>query len=760
MRRPHIAGLIAHIKSRLSLPMRRVVILIASLAALFLIAFRLIPRIVPWAGAEALAEITWSQVILDRQGQEIQIRPVNNQGLRRIFIPLEEIPRGTLAIIRRSEDRRFYFHPGFDPISLLQATIRYARSGEKAGGASTITMQLVRIITPRNPASPVNPRMKMREIWEALQIESRYTKKEILELYINLLPFGRNIQGYQSAARLYFNRRLEELSPEEISVLAVIPRAPQRFDPLSQKKQNLRAARTLAEKVLPKTNLEEFTKKSHRRLLPLAAPWPFEAPQFCEWIAASLENRPQEKEGRVPIHTTLNLDMQRQAQALLKYHVGLAADFRISNGAFILANPHNMDVLVYIGSADFENEADSGQIDGVRILREPGSTLKPFLYAQALDSGWSAATILPDIPTEFGGEFVYLPENYNEQFHGPVRLRQALAASLNIPAIYTLERLGVQSFVDSLISAGFVSLEDQRNSLGVSLAVGGAEVSLAELLQGYGSLYAGGMFRSLRFFSDDPLISHRVWSHESADIINHIISHPDDRALTFGRSGSVRFNYPAAIKTGTSNQYNNIWAVGFTADFIGAVWMGNFDGRTVIATPGSSLPAKILHLSFDIWSTKGSLPQYSELETIEICSISGMKATSNCHYTINERFTQDSLPPECTWHVKEGAELTVRYPPEYAGWAKRYGYKLQFSHSQAPEIISPVEKAVYYRDGSEGGSIRIRLGGSGPAILWMNTQLLYQGNLPAELFWPLEEGIVSFTLEQGNTKVHRQIEVR
>jgi len=760
MRRTHIAGLIARMKNSLSIPMRRVVILVITFLALYLIAFRLIPRVVPWAGAEALVEITWSQVILDRQGREIQIRPVNNQGLRRIFIPLEEIPRNTLAIIRRGEDRRFYFHPGFDPLSLLQATIRFARTGEKAGGASTITMQLVRIITPRNPSSPVNPQMKLREIWEALQIESRYTKKEILELYINLLPFGRNIQGYQSAARVYFNRHLEELSPEEIAVLAVIPRAPQRFDPLSRRKQNLQAARALLEKALPKTNPEEITEKSHRRLLPSVRPWPFEAPQFCEWIAASLENRPQEKEGRVPIHTTLDLDMQRQAQALLKYHVDLGEDFRISNGAFILADPHDMNVLVYIGSADFENEADSGQIDGVRILREPGSTLKPFLYAQALDSGWSAATILPDIPTEFGGEFVYLPENYNEQFHGPVRLRQALAASLNIPAIYTLERLGVQSFIDSLISAGFTSLEDQRKTLGVSLAVGGAEVSLAELLQGYGSLYSGGMFRSLRFFPDDPLISHRVWSHESVDIINHIISHSDDRTLTFGRGGPIHFGYPAAIKTGTSNQYNNIWAVGFTADLIGAVWMGNFDGRTVIATPGSSLPMKILHQAFDTWSTKGYLPRYSELETVEICSISGMGATPNCPYTINEQFTRDSLPSRCTWHVREGSELAVRYPPEYADWARRYGYKLQFSHSQVPAIISPVENAVYYHDGSVGGSIRIRLGGSGPAILRRNTQLLYQGNLPAELYWPLEEGMISFTLEQGDTRVHRQIEVR
>lgn len=716
-----------------------------SLAVLYLAAFRLLPRILSWEGKPALETMVWSHEILDRNGETIQVRPVNEDGLRRIFVPRKDFPPGLLSIVRRSEDRRFYFHPGFDFISLGRAALGYARYESLSGGGSTISMQLARMLSPRVPGAPINPKVKAREIWQALQIESRYSKNEILEFYINLVPFGRNIQGYPAAARLYFGRNLQELTAEEICMLTVIPRAPARFDPFLNSNENLRAASDLAGK-----DLEEAATA---RLLAEPADWPFQAPHFTLKIMEGLDDWPNlRRRGMEAVQTSLDLSLQRDAEALLKYYVEIAGDYRIGNGAMMLADPQSMDILAYVGSSDFYDIESSGQIDGVSMLREPGSTLKPLLYAEALENGWTASTIVPDIPMEFGGEFAYSPRNYNEQYHGPVRLRQALAASLNIPAVYTLERLGVESFTEKLIQAGFESLDDQRSRLGVSLAVGGGEVSLAELVQAYGVLYSGGLSRD----------GSRVWSAETTDIITDIISSSDDRVMTFGRGGPVRFDYPAAIKTGTSNQFNNIWAVGFTSDLIGAVWMGNFDGSTVIAAPGSSLPASVLHEAFDNWSSKGDLPRYSELETHNICSLSGLEATPLCPYVIEEIFAYGTAPAPCDWHVKAvgGGPPELRYPQEYASWARSYGYNMGFSETAGLGIVSPHEGAVYYLDSGNPGSIRIRLSGSGPAVLSQDGKVLFQGTLPAEIFWPLEEGVRTFTLEQNEARVSRRIEVR
>ena len=229
-------------------PIRRLFIVIGGLILLYPAAFRLIPRLVPWKGQPALNEMVWSHHVLDRNGQTLQLRPVNDEGLRRLFVPFDEVPRQVRAIIRNSEDRRYYFHPGFDVFSLTAAAFRYTQATDPSGGGSTISMQLARIISPRTPGAEISPGVKIREIWEALQIESRYSKREILELYINLLPFGRNIEGYPTAARLYFGRNLNELSPGEICILTVIPRAPRRFDPFLEPEANIRAATDLAEK--------------------------------------------------------------------------------------------------------------------------------------------------------------------------------------------------------------------------------------------------------------------------------------------------------------------------------------------------------------------------------------------------------------------------------------------------------------------------------------------------------------------------------
>ncbi len=719
-----------------------------------LLVLRILPRIVPWSPDTALQD--WSAVLLARGGDLLQVRPVNAEGLRRIYADTRYVPRSLLRIIRISEDRRFYLHPGFDPPALMRAAFHRLREENSQGGGSTITMQLVRILSPRKPGTVVNAAMKLQEMGEALQIESRYSKHEILDLYFNRVPFGRNIEGYPTAAHLYFDRNIAELEPEEMCILAIVPRSPSQLHPMSP--SNRIAAHRLARRALKNSYNRNRMDAAYRRIQE-HNPWPFEAPHFVEHLMATRDEWDTDR-GRIPVHTTLDLRMQKSAEALLDYHVDLAEGFRISNGAMLLADARTMDVLVYLGSADFHDAEHAGEIDGVRMLREPGSTLKPFLYATALDARWSASTILPDIPSEYGSQFSYTPMNYNQQFHGPVRLRQALAASLNIPAVHTLEQLGVDRFIDTLLSSGFTSLEDQRPQLGVSLAVGGGEVSLWELVQGYVALRNGGFYRRLRLTAALSSKAVRVWSLESADIITDILSHSDDRVLTFGRGGVLNYDYPAAIKTGTSNQFNNIWALGYTADLAGGVWMGNFDGSTVIAAPGSSLPATVLREAFDQWSTKGALVRHSELEQHSICSVSGKLATPECPYTMVEYFAPGTVPPDCDWHVRDGAtgKITLIYPQEYAYWSGRYGYNLQFSSASPLGITYPPEGVVFY--GNIAGRLRISLIGTGTGQLDVNGTRIYRGPLPADLQWIPVPGEVHLRLQSGRETVHRRFEVR
>ncbi|MDF1566844.1 MAG: transglycosylase domain-containing protein [Spirochaetaceae bacterium] len=747
---------------RTTLGRARVLILAVLIVILAgLTALRILPRLLSWAGRDTLESLTWSHRVLDRRDGELQIRPVNDEGLRRIFLPYEELPAELRRIVRISEDKRFYFHPGFDPLSLFRAAYRYVRDGAQGGGGSTISMQLARIINPRPSGVPLGAKRKARELWWALQIESRYSKREILELYMNLVPFGRNIEGFPAAARLFFGRRLSELTPGEMCILAVIPRSPAAYDPMTRPEANLPAAEALAEKA----GLDNIGN-SRGRLLESPAAWPFEAPHFVRRIVQDAEEWPEElRRGFEPIRTGLDPDMQSEARRMLKTTIGSARQFRIGNGAFILADIETMDVRVYLGSADFSDDSAGGQVDGLEMRREPGSTLKPLLYATLLDEGWTASTILPDIPTDFGGSSVYIPGNYNEQFHGPVRLRQALAASLNIPAVYALEQLGVDRFIDTLVDAGFAGLEDQRDGLGVSLAVGGGEVSPSELTAGFAALANGGEYRPLRFVLNQEPDTVRIWSAAASDIITDIISTPDDRVMTFGRRGPVRFDYPAAVKTGTSNQYNNIWAVGYTTDLVGGVWMGNFDGTTVMASPGSSLPAALLHEAFDAWSLKGEFPSHSLLETRTICSLSGMAATDHCPYQIEELYAPGTSPAPCDWHADAlGRPLVkVRYPQDFSYWASRYGYSFEFSDTADLDILHPPEGAVFYLDPntpSGSQSIKLRLVGSGTADLRVNGIMLGQVSLPTEVEWPLRAGSTTFTMERNGMIVRRHIEIR
>jgi penicillin-binding protein 1C len=761
---------------------------LATLALLLWLAAAALLRLLPWEGDGAIEQLRFSRVFTDRTGTELFVEPVNGDGLRRLWVPLEAMPDALPEIIRMAEDRRFYFHAGADLPALVRAAFQYLGiaggdiGGETADGAppgrvrgaSTISMQLASILVPRGTGLPG----KLREIVDALQLETRLSKRQIIELYLNLVPMGSNVEGFPAAARQFFGDDLANLTPVQLAMLAVVPRSPSANNPagadgvpVSALALTLRsgAAGTADEAEVERLLAEEYLRAAVRGP---EISWPFLAPHFTRFVAESLPAA-----GGIPlgdddgrIVTTLDLEYQKRLESRLAAGVEDSRQYRIGNAAGILVEPTTGEVLAYAGSSDFFDEAAAGQIDGVRILRQPGSTLKPFLYAAALERGFTASSILPDLPLEFGSREIYRPENFNEQYHGPVRLRQALAGSLNIPAVYLLERISVDQFYRELVKVGFTSLEKQRDQLGVSLAVGGADVSLYELAGAFLSFAGDGEIVPLTTVlrgptaereADFPPDIPRVWEPSTAALVRDMLSHHEERVMTFGRRSPLKFDFPVYIKTGTSNQFNNIWAVGYSADIGGAIWMGNFSGETVIRAPGSSLPADILHRLISELHRDGSFPDgLGGLTSRLICSTSGMLAHDGCPVSQTEFFVPGTEPGVCDWHDARGV---LRYPQQYGPWAVQYGYGLEFQAEGRADIIGPADGALFYLDPlmeAESQQIRLYLTGSGTGRLSINGAVYFAGELPRDVFWPLRPGVFEAVLENGGAEVRRSWEVR
>ena len=722
-------------------------------------------RFAPSAETARLEAVRFSRVYLDRTGRELAILPVNDSGLRRVYTTRERYPPHFERIVREAEDKRFRFHPGVDPLALLRAGSQYLRHGGAVSGASTITMQLIGLVSSR----PGGVGDKIAQMIGALQLERRWSKDRIFEHYVNLVPMGYNVEGFEAAARMFFDQELRTLDSAQLAMLAVLPRSPTRYDPWNRPLENRRAARRIL------VALPGMTDRTAEAALDTAfatvrdprrgGVWPFEAPHFvafAEHRLPSTERSPSDGMAST-VRTTLDLRMQHDLERVLRGSVDRARGFRISNAAGLLAEPRTGEILAYAGSAAFFDADTSGQIDGVQIRRQPGSTLKPFLYAEAFQSGFSPATVVPDIPLEFGAAEIYRPSNFNDQFHGPVRIREALAASLNVPAVYMLQRISVTRFANKLIDLGFQSLVGRRHRLGVSLALGGADVTLYELVQGYLSFYSDGTSPALTAVPDSGAPSRSHWDPATASMIRSIISSNEDRAMTFGLQSALRYDFPVAVKTGTSNQFNNIWAVAFSADIAGGIWMGNFGGQTVSGAPGASFPAAALHELISRHSSRGELPPPQGLEPVRVCAVSGMLATDSCTNVVTEYVPVGRIPAPCDWHSVIGANPILRYPQEYRLWADRYGYRLDYQERSELRIVTPADGSLFYYDSNAPpGSQQLHffVTGTGTGELLVGDRRLYDGILPASVPWPLERGLHMVLLRGNGTEIARRIEVR
>ncbi|MDR0668931.1 MAG: penicillin-binding protein 1C [Treponema sp.] len=736
------------------------------LSAGFLAALYVPLRFSPYPELENYRERSYGLVLRDRNGAVLRVFPAGD-GVKREWAPLDEIPAGARRIFIRAEDRRFYIHPGVDLISVAGSVFRNLRARRVISGASTITMQLARLMRPHDRGLGG----KIREAWDALRLEARLSKNEILELWFNGIPFGSNIEGLPAMSRARFGRSVRELDDTRALLLAAVPRRPGYYDPAFNPEAAVEAAaalstrcglgigpgllRTAAAEASPDFQTEQKT--------------PFQAPHFSERAAALFP-------GARFLTTTLDLELQRYAEDLLTTELTFLDANRVRNGAILAIENDTGAVRVYVGSASWFDDELSGKIDGVRVFNQPGSCLKPFLYAMALDRGFSPADILPDIPTVFGGSEAYIPSNFDRRFNGPVRLRLALASSLNIPAVYLLERLGVQAFEEYLAAFGFDSVASRMGTHGTGLALGNAEVSLEELVRAFSAFPRGGSPIQPCFVETTPAVEDGPMSSYAAWIVSDILADSASRFIGFGPAPALRTGFPSMFKTGTANQFQHIWALGASRRYTVGVWMGNFSGETVVGSTGSSIPARIASTLLRALEQTGGTPVQSSAGSasggpapgvestleVEICSLSGMAAGPNCPGTLREWFLPGHVSGTCTWH----AGAPPAYPPEYRAWlSSRLAWGTfaspdestpnsgGYGNSARGVIRFPQTGAVFYRDPSlppEAQALRLETVGFGDeAAVYLNGELQGRLNYAGLFLLPLRRGNHTVTVEDS-----------
>ncbi|MCR5437411.1 MAG: transglycosylase domain-containing protein [Treponema sp.] len=653
----------------------------------------LVFRFMPYPQFDEFLKRPYSTQFLDRNGNLIQVSSLDD-GLRREFTPLKKIPKKIRKILLKAEDQRFYLHGGVDYIAVASAFFQNAASKRTVRGASTITMQLVKII---NPSSEKSFKRKISDAINAYKLEARLSKNKILEYYINNVPFGMNTEGITSAAHSFFGKELNQLSLEEICCLSVIPRRPTAYNPVVNPSNCAERAYDLCyEKVTKKADPQKFMNTAEN-----AEPnqFPFYAPHYIVHVISEYKKNNQPLP--LQVHLSLDIDIQNSARNYLMQAMNEADDSRIHNGAVLVIDNSDGSVLAWIGNGDFFDDRYSGQIDGVLVNNQMGSSMKPFLYAMALeeknDDGnplYIPSDIIADIPKEFGDDNLYIPMNFNNRFNGPKRLRVCLASSLNIPAVTILDSIGTEKYLEKLYELGFDSLHKNGLSAGLGLALGAGEVSLYELTRAFAVFPRDGL----------SFDNKQIYEKDTARIICNFLSDKGARSLGFGYSQTFQTNYPSIFKTGTANQYQNIVALGATPEFTVGVWMGNFSGSTVVGKTGSSLPAWIAKSILDLMTNRlHKNNDYSSFEEPEnyhlekICSLTGKKCNDICPTSVYEYVKNGTTLDECTWHKNINNQVQTIYPAEYQRWTRIYNKNIDIDYESSNFLlITPKNNTVYY----------------------------------------------------------------
>ena len=717
----------------------------------------------------------YSTLITDSEGKVLHAF-LNNQDKWRMKTELSEITPTLENAIVYKEDRWFRWHFGVNPFAVVRAGVRNVFTGRRTSGASTITMQVVRLLNPKSRTYL----HKIIEILRAFQLEVHYSKDEILQLYLNLVPYGSNIEGIKSASILYFQKSPDVLSLAEVMALAIIPNRP----------SSLRLGIN-NDFILRERNrwLNEFKESQvfHNQDIEDALGEPLnvqrhEAPKLAPHLSLRLK---QENPTEANIHSSLMRNKQLTIEKIVQNYVSRLYAMNIHNAAVMVINNQTHQVEAYVGSADFNNPVDGGQVDGVRAIRSPGSTLKPLLYATAFDRGIiTPKSMINDVPTNFGG---FEPENFDKLFHGKVSVEFALANSLNIPAVKLLKEITTPVLVDKLKKADFQAVRKNSSKLGLSLVLGGCGVTLEELTNLFSSFANEGQFQKSKYIKSENQSEIRnrqseIISPESTYLINQILTQitrpdlPNNYAYTY-RMPKI------AWKTGTSFGKKDAWSIGYNAKYTVGVWIGNFSGEGVPELSGANIATPLL---FDIFNTidyNSSSKWFKSPENIalrKVCAESGDVPNEFCINQITDYYipsvskmtsctharyvfvSADGQMSYCSHCMPDSGAIRTTFPnhaPELVSWfeTKHILYERVPTHNpkcerifqeNAPQIVYPVDGSEYILDKNDTQKLMLnaQVRNDVKEIYWyINDKLLQKSTPNIPIFFVPESGKIKIS---------------
>jgi len=640
-----------------------------------LTAYLLIAREIPDPGQLIAAQSTFASTqIFDRHGNLIVelTDPTDPTAGRRTRVPLSQISPYVIQATLATEDPNFYRYVpgiGFDPVAIIRAVYYVLTERDVVSGGSTITQQVARnlLLSPRERSERTLQR-KLREIVLANELSRRYTRDQILEIYLNENYYGNQTYGIEAAAQLYFGKPAKALNLAEAAMLAGIPQSPVLWDPITNKSGVLRrqndVLRLMAKAgyIRPEQVHEaqrEIAARTFTATLPNVSTI---APHFMQFIKQQLDAEYGAKglyRDGLRVHTTLDPRLQAIAEDAIRQQIAQLREKNVTNGAAVIIEPHSGEILAMVGSADFNDAAIDGQVNVAIMPRQPGSAVKPFVYLAALERGWTAATLFWDRPVEFVNAHgqVYRPKNYDGKFHGPMLMREALARSMNIPAVETLNFVTVPAFLEV---AQRVGLNFPPNpAYGLAIALGGAETRLLDLTAAYAVLANNGLRRPPiaiarvesadgRLLRDYRLAQpQQVARPEHAWLITSMLSDNAARARTFGLNSPLRLSRPAAAKTGTTNDFRDNLTVGYTPDLVVGVWVGNSDNSPMRGVSGITGAAPIWKQIMEealAGQPARDFPPPPGIVGVEICQDGGRLPSPSCPRRRIEHFSADQLP--------------------------------------------------------------------------------------------------------------------
>ena len=724
-------------------------------------------------------KVEYTTAITDDRGELIHAYLTRDEKWR-LKTELHEISPLLQKTIIAKEDQYFYFHPGINIIAVARAAMHNVFSGRRTSGASTITMQVARALEHRER----NIAAKLIETFRALQLEWKYDKKEILQLYLNLVPYGGNIEGVKAASLLYFRKDPDHLSLAEITALSIIPNRPSSLvigknNDLIIKERNKWLRRFATNHLFTQNEIEDALQE------PLNA-YRVAVPKHAPHLSYRLK---KQFDGHL-IRSTINMNMQWKIEKLTADYIRTLRMKNIRNAAIVVIDNKTSQVVSYVGSASFTDTSDGGQVNGAAAIRQPGSTLKPLMYGLCMDAGLlTPKTVLNDVPVNYKG---YAPENYDRKFNGHVTVEYALEQSLNIPSVKSLQLLGKDKFTSYLMAINFQQVAKDQGKLGLSMILGGCGANLEQLTGMFSAFANEGVFSAPVFIQDrKPEKQVKVLSPASAYMITEILSKVGRPDFPLNWQATERMP-KIAWKTGTSYGRRDAWSIGYNKRFTVGVWIGNFSGQGIADLSGANTATPLLFKIFNTIDYNNGGDWFAppkQMEWRQVCSDTGLPPGPHCANLLLDPFIPLISTTATCQHLQEikvsadgsmsfcnscapasgySKQLFKIIEPEMQQYLAQQGntYKRVPAHNpdcekvfkgDGPIILAPANGSEYFLDKTQPEPIELKAsaGNDVSKLYWYINDQFYKTAAPGEkqYFVPADGTVkISCTDDKGRNR--------